>query len=313
MPEFTEEVKRRALEMGADEVAVAPVERWAEPPPYDARSIHVYPQSGYVPTDLMPSCRSVIVVTVRLLDGVVDTTTTASRTTSVQGNFGYVFLNRRLNDITFGLSSWLEARGHRSVPMGYNIGSRYNAKADHDPSITAPAFGLFSMKRAAVLAGLGRKAKNGLVASPKHGTRMRLGGLLTAAALVADPLLEGDPCPPSCDICWRVCPTQAISREGRISHLRCYADAGRRGMDFEELKASFKQRYPAADGDDDYTLNDYLAMEGNDNRVCKIACVAFCPLGERPMPDVMRRVREFAEIVPPVRLRGFPPAPDFDV
>ncbi|MDP6707918.1 MAG: hypothetical protein QF893_16360 [Alphaproteobacteria bacterium] len=309
--DLTAELKRLALELGADEAAVATVDRWDAPPPFEPERVRVYPQSGHLPQELMPSTRSVVMVAVRLLDGVVDTTTTACRTTGVQGNFGYVFLNRRLNEITFGLARWLEDRGHRSVPMGYNIGSRYDRRADRDESITSPAYGLFSMKRAAVLAGLGRKAKNGLVASAKHGTRIRLGGVLTAAALTADPLLEGDPCPPACDICWRVCPTDAISRDGLVSHLRCYADAGRRGTDFETLKAGFKERYPTDRAGVDHTMNDYLAMDGNDNRICKIACVALCPLGERPMPDVMRRVRDFAATVPPVALHGFPAAHDF--
>ena len=58
-------------------------------------------------------------------------------------------------------------------------------------------------------------------------------------------------------------------------------------------------------------MNDYLAIEGNDNRICKIACVALCPLGERQLPGVMRRVRDFGEVVPSVELRGFPPAHNF--
>jgi len=152
-----------------------------------------------------------------------------------------------------------------------------------------------------------------LVSNQHFGTRIRLGGLLTAAPLTGNALLEGDPCPPSCRICMDVCPTEAISQTGRVSHLRCYADAGRRGMDFETLRASFKQRYPCDRGNEDYTMNDYLAIEGNDNRICKIACVAFCPLGERPMPDVMRRVADFASVCPPVELQGFPSAHDFEV
>ncbi len=310
--ELTDEVKRQGHALGADESAVATVERWNEPPPFDARKVPVYPHSGHRPNELMPSTRSVVMIAVRLLDGVIDTTTTACRTTSVQGNFGYVFLNRRLNEITHGLAGWLEDQGYRSVPMGYNIGSRYDSEADADESITGPAYGLFSMKRAAVLAGLGRKAKNGLVANPKHGVRIRLGGILTQAPLGADPLLEGDPCPPGCDICWRVCPTRAISRQGRVSHLRCFSDAGRSGTDFETLKANFKDHYPPDRDGVDYTQNDYMAIDGFGNRFCRIACVTLCPLGKRPLPDVMRRVRDFAEVVPPVSLQGFPPAHDFD-
>ena len=308
---LTDALKEKARELGADDVAVAPVARWKDPAPFDSEAVRVYPHSGHRPDELMPSAESVVMVAVKLLDGVLDTTTTPIKNTGVQGNFGYVFPNRRLSEITFGLAQWLEQNGQRSVPMGYNIGSRYDHKADADLSNIAPAYSMFSMKRAAVLAGLGRKARNGLVSHDRFGTRIRLGGVLTAAPLTGTPLQAGAPCPPSCRICMGVCPTGAISDAGRVSHLRCFADAGRRGMDFKTLKAGFRQRYPSDRGDEDYTMNDYLAIEGNDNRICKIACVAFCPLGEKPMADVLRRARDFASIVPPVELSGFPPVQDF--
>lgn len=305
---LTHLVKRRALELGADLVQAAPVGRWDEPPSFDDTDLWGYPHTGLLPTDLMPSARSFIVVAVRLLDGVVDTTATACRTTGVQGNFGYVYLNRCLHEITFGIARWLEEHGERAVPLGYNIGARYNAKLDEDASVRSAAHGLFSMKRAAVLAGLGRRARNGLVASPRFGTRIRLGAVLTSAALKGDPLLRGDPCPPRCDLCARVCPTEAIDRDGHVSHLRCFSDAGRRGTRFDRLKDEFRKRYPPDRPGEDYTMNDFLAIDGGDNRFCKIACMVFCPLGERHLPDVVRRVKEFPRVVPRVALEGFPPA-----
>lgn len=305
--ELTATLKQKARTLGADLVSAASVERWSTPPPFDAARVLAYPHTGYRPEELLPSARSFVMVAVRLLDGVVDTATTRCETTGVQGNFGYVYLNRQLHDVTFGLAKWLEDElGYRSVPLGYNIGSRYDTKADEDHSIIGPAQGLFSMKRAAVLAGLGRKARNGLVASPQFGTRMRLGCVLTAAPLASDPLLEGDPCPSGCDICARVCATDALTPEGRVNHLKCFSDAGRRGTHYEELKIEFKKRYPPAASGVDYTLNDFLSIDGGDNRMCRIACVAMCPLGTRRLPDVVKRVKDFDEVVGKVELRGFP-------
>lgn len=307
--DLTAALKCKACSLGADLAKAASVERWRDPPPFDTRKVLVYPHTGYRPDELLPSARSFIVVAVRLLDGVVDTATTACKTTGVQGNFGYVHLNRQLHDVTFGLARWLEDKwGYRSVPLGYNIGSRYDAKADEDSSIIGPAHGLFSMKRAAVLVGLGRKARNGLVASPEFGTRMRLGCVLTAAPLADDPLLEGDPCPPSCDICLRACATGALTRDGRVNHLKCFSDAGRRGTHFDELKAEFKKRYPPDEPGVDYTQNDFLSIDGADNRMCRIACVAMCPLGQRKLPDVVRRLKTFRSVVERVELHGFPAA-----
>ncbi len=168
------------------------------------------------------------------------------------------------------------------------------------------AYGVFSMKRAAVLSGLGRKAQNGLVASPEFGTRMRLGCVLTAAPLSSDPLLEGSPCPKGCDICVRACPTDAITREGRVDHLRCSSDAGRNGIHYDELKAAFKKRYPADLPGVDHIPNDIASIDGAGARKCRIACVALCPLGERRLPDVVRRLRTIDEFLPKVELHGFP-------
>lgn len=305
--DLTAQVKRIAIELGADAVNAAATDRWVSPD-YDQTSVHVYPHSGYLPTEILPSAKSFIMVAVRHLDGVLDTSVTPCKTTAVQGNFGYVYLNRQLHDITFGIAKWLENKmGYRSVPLGYNIGSRYDHKADEDDSVFGPAYGLFNMKRAAVLAGLGRKARNGLVASPEFGTKMRLGGVITAAPLVSDLLLEGDPCPKGCNICNNVCPTDAITPDGKVDHLRCFSDAGSQGKSYKELQTQFKKRYPPDVDGVDYRDNDFLAMDGRSHRFCRIACVAFCPLGERRMPDVVRRAKEFEAVAPKVELRDFPP------
>jgi len=304
--DLTDQLKEQANELGADLINVGLIERWMDPSSFDVKKVLVYPHSGYLPTELMPSAQRFIVVAIRLLDGVVDTTTTVCKTTAIQGNFGYVYLNRRLHDISYGLAGWLEDRGYRSVPLGYNIGARYNHKADGDAGIIGPAYGLFSMKRAAVLCGLGRKARNGLVASPELGTRMRLGAVLTTAKLKEDPLLEGEPCPPDCKICINACPTQAITENGGVSHLKCFSDTGRRGIHFDAIKTEFKKRYPLDLPDADYLMNDFMAIDGNGNRLCKNACVYMCPLGEHKITDVVRRAKHFDKIVPKVLLKGFP-------
>ncbi|MFC1886966.1 hypothetical protein ACFLZM_07910, partial [Thermodesulfobacteriota bacterium] len=88
--DLTYRLKEQAKALGADLINIGSVERWMDPLSFDAKKVPVYPHTGYVPTDLMPSTQGFIVVAVRLLDGVVDTTTTGCRTTAVQGNFGYV-------------------------------------------------------------------------------------------------------------------------------------------------------------------------------------------------------------------------------
>lgn len=304
MHEVTEALKEQARTLGADLVRVAPVERWEAPPP---PGVSVYPPTGYHPRELLPGARSIVVLAVGQLDGIMDAATTPARTTAPFGNFGYVHLNRILNDQVYRLARWLEARGFRSAPLGCVIGSRFRHEAETDDAIAAPLYGVFSVKRAAVLAGLGRRARNGLVASPELGTRQRLAALLTAAPLVGDPMLAGDPCPAGCAICADTCPTGAIGRDGRVDHYRCFSDAGRRGRTLAEIRREMTQHYPVDLPGVDYIPNDFASMDSAGNRLCRASCMTLCPLGERRIPDVVRRARGWAAVVPPVALEGCAP------
>ncbi len=304
---LTRQVKQRAIELGADVVGVAPVERWETPPPADTERVPDYLPTGYGPTELMPTGRSVIVLGLGQLAGVIESDVSDAKTTYAFGNYGYVHLNRTLNSICVDLARWLEARSSRTLPLGPSMGGRYNHKADEDESVIAPLYGVFSLKRAAVLAGVGRKAKNGLVANPVLGVRMRLACLITAAPLESDPLLEGDPCPPDCTICMKACPTSAITLDGRVNHYKCSSDCGRKGGTWEEIKRQLKQRYPIDLPGTDFTSEDRFAIDGAGNRLCKVACLALCPLGEsRPLLDVLRRAKGWETANPKVELTGFP-------
>jgi epoxyqueuosine reductase QueG len=305
-------LKEKAYELGAGRTGIAPVDRWNEPPPFDTTRVAVYPHSGYLPSELLPSAQSVIVFAVRQLDGVMDFTTTPSKTTGPQGNFGYVHLNRRLNDIAFGLASWLEDQGFRALPLGSAGWSRYHQRAITDERVLSSFYGIFSLKRAAVLTGVGRKARNGLVASPEFGVRMRIGGVITSAPLAGDPLPEGDPCPPKCTICMRICPTDAISTDGRVSHLRCFSDTGLRGRTYEQVLDTAKRQYPVDLPGVDTVSEEHGGNEGTGNRRCKVVCMALCPLGKRKLPDVLLRGGPSSEVVPKVQLPGFPEAHNFD-
>ena len=140
-----------------------------------------------------------------------------------------------------------------------------------------PLHGIFSLKRAAVLAGVGRRARSGLVATRQHGTRVRLGTVITTARLEGSPLVD-DVCPPDCRRCVDACPTGAIGSDGIVNHVKCYSDKGRRGRTEAESLDEMSRVYPLRGAVAGYLPNEHAAIDGFGNRMCRVACVAVCPL-----------------------------------
>jgi epoxyqueuosine reductase QueG len=145
---------------------------------------------------------------------------------------GYDVLNSRLDLIASVVSSYLNQKGHRALPIAVaNRTDEENAL----PSV--------SHKMIAHIAGLGWIGKNCLLITPQHGPRLRLISILTNAPLetVDNPLTQrcGE-----CRECVKICPVKAIKgknfelgepRETRFDFIKCHNY-------FENLKVN--QKYP---------------------------------------------------------------------
>ncbi len=131
---------------------------------------------------------------------------------------GYEVLNQRLNCVASLVSSYLNQKGFRSLPI-----------AVADRTDEENAIPTVSHKMIAHIAGLGWIGKNCLLITPRHGPRVRFVSVLTDAPLKAidDPLEQrcGE-----CNECAAICPTKAIkgknyiageSREERLIFLKC--------------------------------------------------------------------------------------------
>lgn len=293
--ELTQEIKQTGLKLGANLVGIAGVERFADPRPFDDEKFPQYPATGYGPTELLPGAKSVITLAIGQLTGLMESSVTGTKSTYPFGNFGYWFLNHRLDQISYDLSRLLEERGWPSLPLGEFSSSRFSEKAQREPDYKAALHGVFSVKRAAVLAGIGRKSKSTLVANPRYGTRIRLGCLITTAPLREDPLLEGSPCPPDCTICVDVCPTQSVLPDGRVDHIKCYSDVGRRARTLAGARRHAIETYPPENGDNEavQVQSDAMTVNNVGNRLCRVACMVFCPLGEVKSKNVMARINDW--------------------
>ena len=271
-------ITQTAIELGADIAGVAPVERFIGGGAASVDSAGSYLPTGYAPEELLPGARSVVVVAVRVLDGVLASSLEPIETTYAYGTFGYVHLNRRLGAISYDLASHLESLGWPSLPLGACGVSRLDRPAYEDGRTVGPLQSIFSLKRAAVLAGVGWRSRSGLVATARCGTRVRLGAVITTAPLSGSPMLEGAPCPPGCRLCLQACPMGAIGSDGIVNHVKCYSDMGRRGRTEAESLEEMSTAYPARGATEGYLPYEHSAIDGFGNRVCRSVCMAVCPL-----------------------------------
>jgi len=187
------EVKKYATEhLDMDYIGIASVERLAGAP------------AGARPTDLLPGAKSVVVMAVKLSQGVVQTIFRAHedglrQAMCIYGSYGYsLYPNYYLKFAAYSMARFLEKRGHMSVPL---------------PSGPGSAGAPFSNRHAAVAAGIGFFGWSDLVMTPDYGPRLRIVSVITRAEMEPDPIISTPKTcdPQKCGICIKVCPTHAIS------------------------------------------------------------------------------------------------------
>jgi len=82
-------------------------------------------------------------------------------------------------------------------------------------------WGLLPLVYWAEEAGLGKLTKCGLLANANYGTRILLGGVVTALDLEPTGKLEAELCPADCFDCIEACPVNAIEKTGKVDHNKC--------------------------------------------------------------------------------------------
>ncbi len=191
-----EMIKEHALQTGMDMCGVASIDRFAESP------------AGKHPTDILPGCKSVIVIGIGLLDGVIQANFRTFEEgrhdlKGLYGTYGYAMLpNFELTYACYSMAKFIE-RSFGEVATPLSTGPQTNGAQ-------------MSIRHAAVAAGLGEFGWMSIVLSPKFGPRNRFGIILTTAEIEPDPMYDGPRlCDPEvCHICTDVCPTKAIGIYG---------------------------------------------------------------------------------------------------
>ena len=193
---LTVDLKKYALNEGADLFGVASADKLN----------HMAP-SGHRPCDFLPKAKSVVVMAVHLIDGVINRLPQSWR----EFNCNYFESTDIVNVLGFRVASFLEKHGHGAYPISY--GSRYGIQSEG-----------ISDRHTAVEAGLGGVGLNNLLITPQYGPRIRLMVALTEAKLVFDKRYDEKICGgKKCGYkCVHSCPANALDVDGKIDYQKCW-------------------------------------------------------------------------------------------
>lgn len=188
-------------------MGIAPVERFAGAP------------AGHRPCSFVPEARSIIVIGIPVPRGVMnypvmmqgsELVPESLRADVLQGYYyrtaGYDIINRALEDIALRVTLFLEEKNNITVYFAPTFGNLYSNYYDKIK------VGLFSVRHAAVRAGLGEFGLNNLVVNPLYGSGVRYAAIISEAELTPSPLMKQKSClGMSCKVCIEKCGAQAIS------------------------------------------------------------------------------------------------------
>ncbi|MBA7623367.1 Epoxyqueuosine reductase [subsurface metagenome] len=280
---LTGEIKEFATEdLDMDYIGVASADRLSGAP------------EGHRPTDLLPGAKSVIVMAVRLSQGAVQAIFRAyedglRHAQCIYGTHGYALTpNLHLKFAAYRMARFLEKKGYISTPL---------------PSGPGAGGAPFSHRHAAVAAGLGEFGWLSIVVTPDCGPRVRLASVITRAELEPDPLYQGPKlCDPTkCDICVKICPTNAISEKesksvvmgnrtyeyGQVNFAKCRVGSEgllKKTLGFKDLpipeNPTWEDIDKARQNIDPRQLQEAILPADRATWYCG-KCLAYCPVGQK--------------------------------
>lgn len=205
---YAEEVKEMLYSLGADLCGIASINRFSEAP------------KGFHPKDVLPNCKSVVVIANRFAAGTLVCNSTVPYT--VVRNI----LSNKMDEMAVKFCTEVEKQGIIAVPTGTIGPTEFDKYTQRYRNIV-------SAKHCAQLAGLGVIGKNTLLITPEFGNMVWLSVILMEIELKADKLIEHSFCN-NCNLCIKTCPVQALG-EPEMKQLVCwkYAFGGENGGDWK--------------------------------------------------------------------------------
>jgi ferredoxin len=159
-------------------------------------------EEHFRPEDVLPGCRSLVVMSLHIPDGSLEILRRGKSRYSYN-LFGYAYINRELDFMIYRMSCYLEARGYATTPVparGCAIGA------------PKKGYGMISYRHAAVAAGLASFGLSGIALSPEYGSRQRFIAVPTTAPLhPAERLLDQNEVCDGCLECIGHCAAGALT------------------------------------------------------------------------------------------------------
>jgi epoxyqueuosine reductase len=190
-----ESIRHFGLETGADVVGFAAIEDYRSPRTPD-------------PQTLLAGVRSLVVLGYRELDGGLESQNERIR---MMSRLAMMSLGTRNNYL---LAKFIEDRFRaKAAPIAPSF----------PLNMAAPFMGVvadFSLRHAAVAAGLGVFGRHNLVIHPRYGTRLIFTACLTDLPIESDAPVREELCT-QCNLCVEGCPAKALDEEGKTDPLKC--------------------------------------------------------------------------------------------
>jgi epoxyqueuosine reductase QueG len=193
--------------------------------------------------------------------------------------FGYYGLEAYINRISHRCSIWLEDRGYLAAgsPAGRDITGLRVFERGANPKIEL--LSSFDLRLAAVKAGIGQIGVNNNLITAKHGSRLRIGAVITNAPLVCNEPLAYGVVPDFCKRCGfrcvKACPAKALSGTGAVDHYRCMVINPEK-VNVDHAMAAFEKRYS---GSAHHLASKMMGFTQNAPHVCA-RCITLCPMDE---------------------------------
>jgi len=240
-----QDVKRMALELGADHVAIGSIDRWEGCPIQQD------------PRQIMPECKSVIAMAFRVmrgsLRGVEEGTFFSNYSAMGYGGITYLYMPMTV----INLAKAIEDDGYEAIPYGHqsdwravdNVGNlRDNYSRPVAPGRAHPDV-MVNLRIASYLCGLGEIGFSKMFLTEKFGPRQRVGIMLTDLELEPDPIMKPGTLCNRCMACVKACPGEAMPADDTVNVTLGGYDVEWTNIDCAKCDVAFRGAEEVPDGE----------------------------------------------------------------